>query len=105
MKANRRKFIASSLATAAGVISSANLSASPFKMNSRPIENNEKYPQPKTAVVPIRFAVIGLNHGHIYGQSEAVIRNGGQLVSFFAKEPELISAFFKTLSGCKTCAQ
>jgi predicted dehydrogenase len=46
-------------------------------------------------VAPIRFSVIGLNHGHIYGQSEAVIRNGGKLVSFYAKEPELISAFQK----------
>lgn len=43
----------------------------------------------------IQFAAIGLNHGHIYGQIEAVIRGGGELVSFFAKEPELAAAFTK----------
>lgn len=41
----------------------------------------------------IRFAAIGLNHGHINGQVDAVTRGGGQLVSFFAKEPELAAAF------------
>ena len=37
----------------------------------------------------IRFAAIGLNHGHINGQTEAVLRGGGELVSVFAKEPDL----------------
>ncbi|HXE80222.1 MAG TPA: Gfo/Idh/MocA family oxidoreductase [Vicinamibacterales bacterium] len=41
----------------------------------------------------IRFAAIGLNHGHIYGQVTAVERGGGQLVSFYAKEPDLVAAF------------
>ncbi len=41
----------------------------------------------------IRFSVIGLNHGHIYGQTRAVI--GGELVSFYAREPELASSFSK----------
>jgi predicted dehydrogenase len=43
----------------------------------------------------IRFAAIGLNHGHINGQVAAVIRGGGELVSFFAKEPDLVAAFTK----------
>ena len=43
----------------------------------------------------IRFAAIGLNHGHIYGQVGAVIRGGGELVSFFAREPDLAAAFGK----------
>jgi predicted dehydrogenase len=41
----------------------------------------------------IRFAVIGVNHGHIYGQVGAVQRGGGELVSFFAPEPELAAQF------------
>ena len=41
----------------------------------------------------IRFAVIGLNHGHIYGQTDAVMTGGGELVSFYATEPELIAPF------------
>jgi predicted dehydrogenase len=43
----------------------------------------------------IRFSVIGLNHGHINGQTRAVERGGGELVSFYAKEPELVAGFTK----------
>lgn len=43
----------------------------------------------------IRFAAIGLNHSHIAGEVEAVLRGGGELVSFYAKEPELAAAFAK----------
>lgn len=43
----------------------------------------------------IRFSVIGLNHGHIYGQTEAVLRGGGELVSVYAREPDLAAAFVK----------
>jgi predicted dehydrogenase len=43
----------------------------------------------------IRFAAIGLNHGHIYGQTEAVLRGGGELVAYFAKEPDLAAAYAK----------
>jgi len=43
----------------------------------------------------LRFAAVGLNHGHINGQVDAVIRGGGELVSFYAKEPELAAAFAK----------
>ena len=43
----------------------------------------------------IRFAAIGLNHGHIYGQVETVRRAGGELVSFFAPEQDLAAEFSK----------
>jgi predicted dehydrogenase len=43
----------------------------------------------------IRFAAIGLNHDHILGQVNAATSGGGQLVSFFAREPELASQFAK----------
>ena len=49
----------------------------------------------------IRFAAIGMNHGHIYGQTQAVIRGGGELVSFYAKEPELAEAFGKRFPQAK----
>jgi predicted dehydrogenase len=39
--------------------------------------------------------VIGLNHSHIYGQTEVVLRGGGELVSVYAKEPDLAAAFLK----------
>ena len=37
----------------------------------------------------IRFSAIGLNHGHIYGQVNLLLRAGAELVSFYASEPEL----------------
>jgi predicted dehydrogenase len=43
----------------------------------------------------IRFSVIGLNHGHIYGMTDALIRGGGQLVAVYAKEPDLLAAYTK----------
>src|SRR5262245_2019718 len=49
----------------------------------------------------IKFSVIGLNHGHIYGQTRAVIGGGGELVSFFAKEPDLAAAFSKEFPQAK----
>ena len=43
----------------------------------------------------IKFAVVGINHAHIYGQCNAVIRGGGELVSVYAKEPDLVASFQK----------
>jgi predicted dehydrogenase len=44
----------------------------------------------------IRFSVIGLNHDHINSQVRAVLKGGGELVAFYAKEPDLVSRFTKT---------
>ncbi|MDZ7935105.1 MAG: Gfo/Idh/MocA family oxidoreductase [Emticicia sp.] len=49
----------------------------------------------------LKFAVIGMNHGHIYGQVEAVKKGGGELVSYFAKEADLIATFAKRYPGAK----
>ena len=49
----------------------------------------------------IRFGVIGLNHSHIYGQTNAVIGGGGELVSVFATEPDLLAAFVKRFPQVK----
>jgi predicted dehydrogenase len=42
-----------------------------------------------------------MNHGHIYGQVEAVIRGGGELVSFYAQEPDLTAPFAKRYPNAK----
>lgn len=39
------------------------------------------------------FAVIGINHGHIYGQVEAMLGAGCRLTKFFAPEDDLAAAF------------
>ena len=49
----------------------------------------------QTTAPKIKFAVIGINHGHINSQVGAVQRGGGELVSFHAKEPDLADAFAK----------
>lgn len=41
----------------------------------------------------LRFAVIGLNHPHIYAQVALLLGEGAELVSAYAPEPELLSAF------------
>ncbi len=57
---------------------------------------------PRPAQTPrIRFGVIGLNHDHINGQTRAVMRGGGELVSFFAKEPDLAAAYIKRFPGAR----
>jgi predicted dehydrogenase len=43
----------------------------------------------------IRFGVIGLNHGHIYGQVSLLLKAGARLVSFYSKEPDLAAEFSK----------
>lgn len=41
----------------------------------------------------LRFAAIGLNHPHIYGQVAALRAAGAELAGYFAAEPELAQAF------------
>jgi predicted dehydrogenase len=49
----------------------------------------------------IRFSVIGLNHGHITGQTQAMLRAGAELVLFYAKEPDLVADFTKRFPQAK----
>jgi predicted dehydrogenase len=42
---------------------------------------------------PIRFAAIGLNHGHIYGQVNLLLRAGAELAGYYAPEPALCAEF------------
>ena len=43
----------------------------------------------------IKFGVIGLDHYHIMGITAAVIRGGGELVSFYSNLPKAIADFQK----------
>ena len=81
-RSNRREFLESSVTAAAA----AALGGTRVRAARR---------QAPAAPSRIKFAAIGLNHGHIYGQVEAVKRGGGQLASFYAKEPDLAAAFAK----------
>lgn len=49
----------------------------------------------------VPFAVIGLDHNHIYSITDAMIRGGGVPSTFFATDPEQIIAFQKRYPGVK----
>ena len=44
---------------------------------------------------PIRFATIGLNHNHIYGQTRTMLDAGAELVSVFAQEDDLATDYLR----------
>lgn len=52
----------------------------------------------------IRFSVININHNHIYGMVNAVVKGGGELVAVYAKEPDLLKAFTKEYPQVKVAA-
>jgi Ni,Fe-hydrogenase I small subunit len=83
-KKHRRDFLKTTTVTAAGLTLSSLLPRPARAQKSR-----------------IRFSVIGLNHGHITGQTRAVLRGGGELVSFYAKEPDLIAGFQRQFPQAK----
>jgi predicted dehydrogenase len=49
----------------------------------------------------LQFAVIGINHGHINAQTNAILRAGGGLKWLYAKEPDLAAAFLKQYPQAK----
>ena len=52
----------------------------------------------------IRFATIGLNHNHIYGQTKALLDAGAELVYVFAEEDDLAAAYIKTYPQARRVA-
>ena len=47
----------------------------------------------------VRFSVIGINHGHIYGQTDLLLRAGAELVAVYAREADLLEAYTKKYPG------
>src|SRR5262245_48036147 len=94
MSDSRRKFIKLSLSAATGLAVSSIRTVNAAPRSS----HTNKTSQPAGSN---RFSVIGLNHGHINSQVEAVIRGGGELVAFYAKEPELREPFAKRFPQAK----
>lgn len=54
-----------------------------------------------TARDRIRFAVIGLDHSHIYGMTDALIRGGGTLVAVHAADRKQIAPFLRRYGDIK----
>lgn len=96
-KAGRRKFL-QDVTKASGLMLMAPLAgAAKFKH----IESARK--QAPLVIPPgkIKFAVININHPHIYGMTDAIKRGGGELVSVYAKEADLLEAFVKAYPDVK----
>jgi predicted dehydrogenase len=53
-------------------------------------------PRPVVAPGEFAFAVIGLDHGHIYGQCNGLIEAGADLVAVYDPDPAKVAAFVKT---------
>ncbi len=49
----------------------------------------------------INFAAIGMDHAHIYGMCDAVIRGGGTLVWFLSTDPKQSETFQKRYPAAK----
>src|SRR5262245_39218565 len=86
---NRRQFMTDSATAAAGLLLSSKLASGSV------VHENIKETRTMQTSPRIRLSVIGINHDHINGQIAATKRGGGELVSFYAKEPELAANFAK----------
>jgi predicted dehydrogenase len=87
-RSDRRDFLKSSLVTAGAVWAGSTA--------------RRASAAPQAATAPrLRFAAIGLNHNHISSMCEAVVRGGGELGAYFAKEPDLAAAFGKRFPQAK----
>lgn len=102
MKSNRRTFLTKGLSSAAAITTASVIPTAVFagqRMTPKAIVlPKTERPKPKDH---IRFAVIGLNHGHIYGMVHSLIEGGGTLVSVYAKEPDLLDRFTKRYPQAK----
>src|ERR1043165_3804239 len=65
------------------------------------VESAKKQKEIITAPNRIKFAVINIDHPHIYGITDAIKRGGGELVALYAKQPELTTAFLKSFPEAK----
>lgn len=104
-KFDRRKFIQRSAATASGLMLIPSLADSSFaasgSLSGSTLAEAPTKPLLNPIAPRIKFSVIGLNHGHIYSQTQAVLHGGGEFVSFYAKEPDLAAAFSKRFPQAK----
>jgi predicted dehydrogenase len=95
---DRREFIKTSGNAAAGMMVTAGLSAKAARGLRATSSQSTADSRVKRS---LKFSVIGVNHDHIHAQVEAARRGGGELVSFYAKEPELAAAFSKRYPQAK----
>ena len=108
MDQKRRQFLKQSLSAVSGLAAASIIPGDIFGAgvnSTRAIREiiirPQDRPKPRNR---IRFSVININHSHIYGMVDALIKGGGELVSVFAKEPDLLKQFTKTYPKAKVAA-
>ncbi len=94
-KKHRRQFLKDS------VKASGLMFMTPMLENFNTVKSSSKPVTIDVAHNRIKFAVININHPHIYGMTDAIKRGGGELVSVYAKEADLIAAFSKAYPEAK----
>lgn len=99
MKSNRRIFLTKGLPFAAGLAATLLVPFGALGHDlgsaSRPEEIILRPKKRSSIKQAIRFSVIGLNHGHIYGMVDSLLEGGGTLVAVYAKEADLLKSFAK----------
>jgi predicted dehydrogenase len=89
---DRRSMIARSAGAVAGLAAASLV----------PADLLEAGPPPEPWRAPrLRFGVVGLDHGHINAMADALIRGGGELVSFHAREPAQADAFARRFPAAR----
>jgi len=105
MQIKRRSFIKHSLTSVAGLAAAGMFPADVFSRGvfdrSNPKEIILKPNAPVRPKDSVRFSVIGINHNHINGIVNALIKGGGELVMVYAKEPELLKGFSRAFPTAK----
>jgi predicted dehydrogenase len=94
-KASRRQFL-EGVTRASGLMMLSPLTGEFKFVESTPASDDRVIPPGK-----IKFAVININHPHIYGMTSAIKRGGGELVALYAKEEDLAAAFLKSYPEAK----
>jgi predicted dehydrogenase len=103
MGSNRRNFLWQSIASASG-LAAAMVPSDLFGQADFANRPEEIILKPGNRSAPkdsIRFSVIGINHGHIMGMVDSLIVGGGQIVSVYSREPELLPDFTKRFPNAK----
>ena len=91
---NRRKFLKNTSLLSGAYL----LSGLQHRIMAETITHNN----PKPIIANrIKFAVINIDHPHIYGMTNAIKRGGGELVALYAKQPDLSAAFIKSFPEAK----
>jgi predicted dehydrogenase len=94
-KKRRRQFLKDS------VKASGLMMMSPIIGKIKFVKSAEKSKEMITPANRIKFAVINIDHPHIYGMTDAIKRGGGELVALYARQPDLAAAFLKTYPEAK----